>query len=94
MNLMNLLAHGETRPRRLPRPDHVVPEWRKRLFRRVPALQKATRAAIYTGHEGFVLGFTYRPALMAVVERRSRALMARQISEAVPRMLAAFGKGS
>lgn len=70
-----------TPPWVMPRPDHVVPEWRKALYRRVPLLQKAVRASIYTGHESYVLGFKYRPDLMKVVEKQSTRLMAKQIDD-------------
>ena len=52
----------------LPRPDGRIPEWRKRLFRRAPMLQRAMRLGIYLFREGWVLPFGH-PALMRQAQR-------------------------
>ena len=80
-----LTLFQRTPPWVMPRPDHVVPEWRKALFRKAPALQRLTRASIYSGHEGFILAFKYRTELMKLVELRSKRLMAKQIDDPVLR---------
>lgn len=76
-----LTLFQRTPPWVMPRRDYVVPEWRKALFRRVPLLQKVTRAGLYTGHESFIVAFKYRTGLMKFVEKQACTLMASQIDD-------------
>jgi cation diffusion facilitator CzcD-associated flavoprotein CzcO len=53
----------------------------RRLFRRLPALQRATRAGVYVGRELLVLGFVKNPRLMRVVERVARTHLRAQVPD-------------
>lgn len=50
----------------LPRWDHAVPQWRKSLYRRVPAAQKLERAVLYTLREALLFPFRHPEAGRAV----------------------------
>jgi cation diffusion facilitator CzcD-associated flavoprotein CzcO len=65
----------------LPHPNRRISEPERRLYRRLPALQKLTRAAVYAGREVLVLGFVKRPGLMALPQRIARRHMRGQISD-------------
>ncbi len=62
----------------LPRPDAPIPAWQRRLFRCVPALQRAARAAIYLTREASVPLFRH-PWLM----RRAQAMARRHLRNAI-----------
>lgn len=69
-------------------PPWVVPHTARRigareraLYRRVPALQRATRAGIYGSRELLVLGFVKQPRAMKLVERVARRHMRAQIDD-------------
>jgi cation diffusion facilitator CzcD-associated flavoprotein CzcO len=75
-----------TPPWVMPHPNRRISERERRLYRKVPALQKAVRAGVYAAREVLVLGFVKNPKLMAVPERLSRRHMREQISD--PELLA------
>jgi cation diffusion facilitator CzcD-associated flavoprotein CzcO len=50
----------------LPRFDRPIRAWRRRLFRRVPCLQRLTRLAIYAFREASVVLFRNPPAMRAM----------------------------
>ena len=70
----------------MPHPNRRISERERRLYRAVPALQKAVRAAVYVGLELRVLGFAKNPKLMRVAEAIARRHMRSQISD--PELLA------
>ncbi len=55
-----------TPPWVLPRWDRAIPEWRKSLFRRVPAAQKLERAALFALREALLYPFRHPEAARAV----------------------------
>jgi cation diffusion facilitator CzcD-associated flavoprotein CzcO len=67
-----------TPPWVMPRPDAPIPESRRRLYGRVPALQRAVRFAIYMYREVSIVLFR-RPAWM----RRVQRLAVRHLDKAV-----------
>jgi cation diffusion facilitator CzcD-associated flavoprotein CzcO len=75
-----------TPPWVVPHTNRRITEPERRLYRRVPALQKAVRAGIYSARELLVLGFVKNPRLMRVPERLSRKHMRDQIAD--PELLA------
>jgi len=81
----HLTVFQRTAPWVLPRRDRRISAAEKVLFRRVPWLQKLVRAGIYWGRESWVLGFTGRVPILAMAERRGRALLARTIADPVLR---------
>jgi cation diffusion facilitator CzcD-associated flavoprotein CzcO len=62
-----------TAPWVLPKPDHPMPRAARRLFARVPALQRALRGAIFAGQESIALGTARYPSLMRAGEVLGRA---------------------
>ena len=74
-----------TAPWVVPHSNRLVTAFERRLYRAVPAAQRAVRASIYAAREILVLGFAKRPRLMRVIERLARRHMTEQISD--PRLL-------
>ena len=64
----------------LPRPDGRIPDWRKRLFRRAPILQRAMRLGIYLFREAWVLTFVH-PSLMKLAQRLALMHLRRSIAD-------------
>jgi cation diffusion facilitator CzcD-associated flavoprotein CzcO len=65
----------------MPHPNRRITRLERRLYRRVPALQKLNRAGVYAGRELFVLGFVKNPKLMRAAERIARRHMRSQIDD-------------
>ena len=57
----------------------------RRLYRRVPALQKAVRTGVFAGREVLLLGFVKRPALMRIPEQVARRQLRSQVRDPVLR---------
>jgi cation diffusion facilitator CzcD-associated flavoprotein CzcO len=70
-----------TAPWVVPHSNRPVTEGERRLFRALPAVQRAMRGMVYGGRELLVLGFVKRPRLMRLLERVSRRHMREQISD-------------
>jgi cation diffusion facilitator CzcD-associated flavoprotein CzcO len=70
-----------TAPWVVPHTNRRVSDPERRLYRRLPALQKAVRAGVYAGREVLVLGFVKNPRLMGVPERLARRHMRAQIAD-------------
>jgi cation diffusion facilitator CzcD-associated flavoprotein CzcO len=68
-----------TPPWILPRNDKAVPAWRKALYRRVPAAQRAERAVVYALRELLFVPFRHRTAAR-VVEWQARRFLAQEIA--------------
>jgi len=75
-----------TAPWIMPHTNRRITHRERRLYRRLPALQKAVRTGIYGAREALVLGFVKHPRLMAVPERLARRHMRAQIAD--PELLA------
>lgn len=69
-----------TPPWILPRRDAAVPEWRKRLFVRVPVVQRLERAAVYALRELLHAPFRHRTAARAV-EWYALRFLAQQVAD-------------
>ena len=52
----------------IPRPDAPIPEWRRRLYARMPAVQRAVRFLIYLYREAWIVVFRH-PAVMRRVQK-------------------------
>ena len=65
----------------IPRTDRDFTRVERTLYRRVPALQRLARAAIYWGRELYVLGFTKQRWLMKAPERIARTMLRRQVPD-------------
>jgi cation diffusion facilitator CzcD-associated flavoprotein CzcO len=80
-DVAELTLFQRTPPWIMPKPDHSMPEWTKRLFRVLPAAQRAYRNAIYWMLEARAVGFNGRPSLMKAGEWIARRHMARQVKD-------------
>ena len=77
----HLDVYQRTAPWVLPRHERAYTALERRLFRRLPLMQKLYRAGIYWGRETWVAGFTVEPRLFAPVERLARRHIAREIRD-------------
>ncbi|QFU86892.1 NAD(P)/FAD-dependent oxidoreductase [Amycolatopsis sp. YIM 10] len=68
-----------TPPWIMPKPDHEMPGWAKRLFARVPGAQRLYRTLLYWMLEVRAVGFNGRPWLMKLAQRLAKA----QINKAI-----------
>ncbi len=78
---LRLSVFQRTAPWVLPRRDRRITSLERRLFRRVPALQRLVRSGIYWGRESWVLGFSGRTDVMRVMERTGRRHLAAQVPD-------------
>jgi len=69
-----------TPPWVLPHPGRGVTRPERRLYRRLPALQRLVRGLVYSSRELLVVGFTMRQRLMRPIER----LAGRHLEKQVP----------
>ncbi len=76
-----LYVFQRTPPWVLGRPEHRITDAEKRLLRRVPAIQRALRTAIYWGAEGGILGLAYDPRLVKPVESLARRHIKAQVAD-------------
>jgi cation diffusion facilitator CzcD-associated flavoprotein CzcO len=65
----HLTLFQRTPPWIMPKPDHEIPGWMRRLFRAVPGAQRAYRALLYWLLESRAMGFNGRPGLMKLAQR-------------------------
>lgn len=64
-----------------PRGTHRYGEWRKRLYRRFPVLQRLHRRYLYASRELLTLAFIKEPRLMRLPERVAKQHLARQVED-------------
>jgi cation diffusion facilitator CzcD-associated flavoprotein CzcO len=77
----HLAVFQRTPPWVVPHGDRPISERERRVFRRVPAVQRAIRTGVYLGRELLVPGLAYRPRLMGFVERLARRHLNRQVPD-------------
>ncbi|RJQ84401.1 flavin-containing monooxygenase [Amycolatopsis panacis] len=70
-----------TPPWLLPKPDHPMPAWTRRVFRQVPGAQRLYRGALYWSREARALGFTGPSWIMQAGQVLSRRHIARGIKD-------------
>jgi cation diffusion facilitator CzcD-associated flavoprotein CzcO len=70
-----------TPPWIMPKPDHPMPDWSRRLFRLVPPAQRAYRALVYWMLEVRAVGFNGHPLIMRAGELVAKRHMRRQIED-------------
>jgi cation diffusion facilitator CzcD-associated flavoprotein CzcO len=70
-----------TAPWVVPHSNRPVTGFERRVFRALPAAQRAMRGAVYGARELLVLGFVKRPRLMRLIERLARRHMREQVSD-------------
>jgi cation diffusion facilitator CzcD-associated flavoprotein CzcO len=77
----SLVLFQRTPPWIMPKPDHPMPDWAKRLFGRVPGTQRLYRTFLYWLLEARALGFNGHPAMLRFAERFGRWNLERAISD-------------
>jgi cation diffusion facilitator CzcD-associated flavoprotein CzcO len=70
-----------TPPWVMPKPDHPMPAWVRRMFRLLPVTQRVYRDALYWLLEARALGFNGHPRLLRAAEQIAKRHMSRQISD-------------
>ena len=74
-----------TPPWVVPHRDRPTTAFERRLYRRVPALQRTVRGAVYLSRELLVPGLVYRPQMMNTVQKMAQAHLAKQVPDPVLR---------
>src|SRR5262249_53249994 len=64
----------------MPRPDGAIPDWRRSLYGRGPAVQRAVRLLIYLYREVWILVFRH-PAMMQRVQRLASRYLQRSVAD-------------
>ncbi len=83
-----LTIFQRTAPWVVPHRDRPITDFERRLYRRVPAAQKAVRTTVYLSRELLVTGLVYRPPLMNTVQKMAEGHLAKQVpDEALRAML-------
>jgi cation diffusion facilitator CzcD-associated flavoprotein CzcO len=70
-----------TPPWIMPKPDHEMPGWAKRLFSKVPGVQRLYRAAIYWMLEARAIGFNGHPSVMKIGQLLAKRNIDKSISD-------------
>ncbi len=65
----------------VPRPDFKTPDWHKKLFKKIPASQKAVRQALFWTHETMAMAVIWNSPLTKVAERLSLAHLHSQVED-------------
>ena len=84
----SVTVYQRTAPWIVPRTDRPTKGWLRRVYRRVPPLQKAVRGTLYASREFLVIGLAKRRRLLKPVERLARAHLHRQVRD--PKLRAAL----
>ena len=74
-----------TPPWVFPHSTRPTTRFERRLYKRLPFLQKLVRGGVYAARETFVLGFVKQPKIMKIAEKISRAHMRKEIDD--PKLL-------
>ncbi|MBV9941862.1 MAG: NAD(P)/FAD-dependent oxidoreductase [Solirubrobacterales bacterium] len=70
-----------TPPWVVPHRDRPITDFERRLYRRMPALQRMVRSTVYLSRELLVPGLVYRPQLMNAVQKMAQAHLAKQVPD-------------
>jgi len=76
-----LTVFQRTPPWIMPKPDHAIPGWLKRVFRAVPGAQRAYRSLIYWLLESRAAGFNGRPGLMKLAQKIASRHLAKAVAD-------------
>ncbi|NIJ10980.1 cation diffusion facilitator CzcD-associated flavoprotein CzcO [Saccharomonospora amisosensis] len=68
-DVAQLTVFQRTPPWIMPKPDHAMPEWAKRLFTRVPLTQRVYRDLLYWMLELRAIGFNGNPRVMKLAQK-------------------------
>lgn len=84
-DVAELTVFQRTPPWIMPKPDHSMPEWAKRLFARVPVAQRAYRDLLYWMLELRAIGFNGNPRVMKLAQRVAKRHIDNNITDPVLR---------
>jgi len=76
-----LAVFQRTPPWVMPHRDRPIRDFERRLYRRLPALQRAVRAGVYFSREMVVPGFVNRPRLMRALQRLAEHHLESQVPD-------------
>jgi cation diffusion facilitator CzcD-associated flavoprotein CzcO len=79
--VQQLYVFQRTAPWVMPHGSRPIGDRERRLFRRVPIVQRAIRGLVYASRELLVLGFVKRPRLLRALERVAGKHMDKQITD-------------
>jgi cation diffusion facilitator CzcD-associated flavoprotein CzcO len=77
----SLAVYQRTPPWIVPRTDRPTRPWARRVYRRLPAVQRAVRGLTYAGREVLVVGLAKRRQLLAPVAALARRHLHRQVRD-------------
>jgi cation diffusion facilitator CzcD-associated flavoprotein CzcO len=80
-DVAHLTLFQRTPPWVLPRHDRPIPRAERALYRRLPALQRLARSAIYWGRETYAYAYTRNLRLLRLPEAIARRHLARQVPD-------------
>ena len=76
-----LTIFQRTAPWVVPHRDRPITEFERRLYRRLPAAQRAVRTMVYFSRELLVTGLVYRPELMNTIQKMAEGHLAKQVPD-------------
>ncbi|WP_026360891.1 flavin-containing monooxygenase [Amycolatopsis nigrescens] len=71
-DVRSLHLFQRTPPWIMPKPDHAMPGWARKLFAKVPGTQRAYRSALYWMLEARAIGFNGHPGLMKLGQKLAK----------------------
>ena len=77
----HLTIFQRTAPWVVPHRDRPITAFERRLYRRVPAAQRAVRTMVYVSREALVPGLAFRPQLMNAVQKMAEGHLAKQVPD-------------
>jgi len=76
-----LFLFQRTPPWIVPRLDHTIPHWQRKLFRLLPLTQRLVRTKMYWQREIMVLGLVYNSRIMENAAKIARHHLERQVAD-------------
>jgi cation diffusion facilitator CzcD-associated flavoprotein CzcO len=80
-DVAHLALFQRTAPWVMPRVDRRVTGLEKRVYRRLPGLQRLVRSLIYWGRESHLIGFRYHRGILKLGERMATQQLERQVPD-------------
>jgi cation diffusion facilitator CzcD-associated flavoprotein CzcO len=71
-DVQDLTLFQRTPPWIMPKPDHAMPEWSKKVFNKVPGAQRMYRNALYWMLEVRAIGFNGHPGVMKLGQKLAK----------------------
>jgi cation diffusion facilitator CzcD-associated flavoprotein CzcO len=77
----SLTVFQRTPPWVVPHRDRPITDAERRIYNRLPPLQRAVRTGVYFGRELLVAGLVYRPKLMAVLQKVAKKHLDKHVTD-------------